>query len=78
MMAPGSLAQLIQHSTDHRAWYREAGEASETSPVTTTFHNMRGAKHRFESKSTPLNRICLNWEADLAFLERLTIERRNS
>lgn len=71
----GSLAQLIQHSDDLRAIYNEASKNSSCQYVSTSFSHMRAAKHRFESMCTPLSRICLDWEACIAFLARVCIER---
>ena len=59
----GSVAQLIQHSYDLRAWYQAASENSKGRFLSSTFTNMRAAKHRFESMCTPLSRICVDWEA---------------
>ena len=58
----GSVAQLIQNSDDLRAWYQAASETSGSRFLSSTFSNMRAAKHRFESMCTPLSRICLDWE----------------
>jgi hypothetical protein len=70
-----SLAQLTQHSDDLRSIYSDAVRDSGSNYVSTCFGNLRAAKHRFESMCTPLSRICLDWEASIAFLARVALER---
>ena len=72
----GSLAQTIQHSEDFRSWYEECSAASSKKPVTTVFSHMRAAKHRYESLSAPLSRMCLDWQAVVDFLCRVALERK--
>jgi hypothetical protein len=70
-----SLAQLTQHSDDLRSIYSDAVRESGSNYVSTCFGNLRAAKHRFESMCTPLSRIVLDWEASVAFLARVSLER---
>ncbi|CAE7607080.1 ngoBIM [Symbiodinium sp. CCMP2592] len=72
-----SVAQLVQHSLDHRAWFTECCRESACQTVSTVFTNMRAAKHRYESLATPLARMCLDWPAVIAFLVRVVTERPN-
>ena len=72
---PSSFAQLIQHSAELRRIYTEACEASGSRHVSTTFQNLRAAKHRFESMTTPLSRICLDWEAFFMVLGRMAADK---
>ncbi|CAE7510513.1 unnamed protein product [Symbiodinium sp. KB8] len=72
---PSSFAQLIQHSDDLRRIYTECCEKSATRHVSTTFQNLRAAKHRFESMTTPLSRVCLDWESFYVVLGRMAVER---
>ena len=62
ILDPGSVAQLVQHSGDLRSWFAQASQNSRTRVLSSTFSNMRAAKHRFESLCTPLSRICLDFE----------------
>ncbi len=78
MTDPSSITQLIQHSSDLRAMYAAATRESHTGYVSTRFGNLRGAKHRFESMTTPLSRIVLDWGAAIAFLVHVWLERSNS
>ena len=71
-----SLAQLVQWSPELRTWYEQACTQSSCCYISTTFQSLRAAKHRFESLCTPLSRICLDPEAALNFLHRLSEERR--
>ena len=49
-----SPGQLVHHSTDMQRLYAECcSSASDESAVTTTFTNLRAAKHRIETFSTP-------------------------
>ena len=73
--SPGSIAQMIQHSHDLAVWYAESCAASNRRPVETIFHNLRAAKHRFESQCAPLSRISMDWEADIRFWSRVNQER---
>ena len=72
---PGSVAQLVQHSDELRALYADAGAKSSQKFVGRDFSTLRAAKHRFESLCTPLSRICLDWEACISFLVRVSTER---
>ena len=75
LSASSSFAQLLQHSTDYQAWYQECSRRSSHRAVTTTFGHLRAAKHRFESMASPLSRLCLDWEACIGLLVRLSQER---
>lgn len=72
---PQSVAQQVQHSSDFQEWYKECCEKSANKVVASNFGHLRAAKHRFESLCSPLSRICLDWEACLAFLVRVATER---
>ena len=78
MTEPSSLTQLIQHSADLRNMYAAATRESHTGYVSSRFGNLRGAKHRFESMTTPLSRIVLDWGAAVAFLVQVGLERGNT
>ncbi|CAJ1336854.1 unnamed protein product, partial [Effrenium voratum] len=72
-----SLSQMIQYSDDFRAWFFECCRDATTKATTTEFKHLRAAKHRYESLTAPLTRICLNWEAVISFLVKVSLERRS-
>ena len=72
-----SPGQLVHHSTDMQRLYAECcSSASDESAVTTTFTNMRAAKHRIETFSTPLSRCILNPSGLLSFLMKVAVQRK--
>ena len=54
----GSIARLMQHSSEIRRVFADFAKTSE-SAVDTIVANFRAAGHRFESHSKPLGRTCL-------------------
>ena len=72
--APG---QVIHHSNDMRRLYVACcSAASSDSAVTTTFANMRSAKHRIETFTTPQSRCRLNMSGLLSFLVKVAVQRK--
>jgi len=65
-----SITQRIHNSRVFTAWFRE-----EVARDGGTFHNLRAAKHRFESYATPLMRICKQLPAVVRTAERIVIAR---
>ena len=67
-----SLGQMIHHSIDmQRLYVACCSAASSDSAVTTKFANMRSAKHRIETYTTPLSRCILNMSGLLPFLVKV-------
>lgn len=62
---PRSPCQLIQHSAELQTWFAELCTQHDPNGNMET-HNLRAAKHRFESFSMPLNRICRHFHALLS------------
>ena len=72
-----SPGQLIHHSIDMQRLYVECcSAASSDSAVTATFANMRSAKHRIETFTTPLSRCILNMSGLLSFLVKVAVQRK--
>ena len=61
--SPESMAQIIQNSVDLQRVFAEFVKTSEHRVCATVVHNLRAAKHRFESLQKPLGRMCLNFPA---------------
>ena len=73
-----SVAQMVQHSDDLRAWFEECCKNATRKATTAEFKHLRAAKHRYESLAAPLTRMCLHWEAVINFLLKLNIERQST
>ena len=73
---PDSPAQMIEHSSQFNNLYEECCEQSEDAAVKTCFKNMRAAKHRIETFTTPLSRCILDPTALIAFAVKVTVIRR--
>ena len=58
-----SMAQVIQHSIELQRVFAGFVKTSEGRVCATVVHNLRAAKHRFESFQKPLGRMCLNLHA---------------
>ena len=54
---------------------QEATAHSSSKGVDTSFRNLRGALHRYESLVTPISRLVLDIEALIAVAVRITVER---
>ncbi|CAK8989859.1 Uncharacterized protein SCF082_LOCUS2000, partial [Durusdinium trenchii] len=74
----GSLAQRIQTSDPLRVIYEQCCKASTSKAVSTNFSHLRAAKHRYESLTSPLARMTLDWGAVVAFLLRVEVERQGT
>lgn len=72
-----SPGQMIHHSIDMQRLYAECcAAASSESAVSTAFVNMRSAKHRIETFTTPLSRCILNMTGLLSFLMKVAVQRK--
>ena len=78
LMDRDSIGQLIQHSGDLAKIYEDCTKASENLAISSSFKNLRAAKHRIESEITPLSRMVLNPEGFFAFAVKLTIIRKGT
>ena len=73
-----SLGQLIQHSVELRRIYKDCCDAADDAAVSTVFGNMRAAKHRVETFSTPLSRTILNLSGYIATAVKISIIRKGN
>ena len=73
----GSIGQLIQHSHDLALWYADLSAASTDGATSSTFKNMRAAKHRLETETTPMSRCVLDPSATIAFAVKVANLRRD-
>ena len=70
-----SVAQLIHHSEGNQLIFKECTEsAANEAAVSTRFRNLRAAKHRIETFTTPLSRMVLTPTAILMFCMSMCIE----
>ena len=53
-----AIDSLIQHSVEFQRWFKERVQGN-SQEIKTVIHNLRSAKHRFESFARPLGRTCL-------------------
>ena len=67
-----SPCQIIRNSSQFRAWYR-----SNLKKRGFRWASLRAAKHRFESYSAPLSRICRGWRPFLRTLIHIAAKRRS-
>ena len=62
-----SLAQIVHHSLDMRQLYEECIAKVDDSAVSSKFKNLRCAKHRIETFTTPMSRSILNLSGLMLF-----------
>jgi hypothetical protein len=74
ILRKSSVVQRVFHSHVFNHWFAEEVRAEKDSGV---FHitNLRAAKHRFETFSTPLGRLILHLPAFLRTLRRIQLDR---
>ena len=74
-----SMTQIIANSHEFSLWLEEEISRQEsTAGFGAKCKNLRSAKHRFESHSTPLGRMLLYCPAFLATCQRIVENRRDN
>ena len=74
-----SMTQIIANSHEFSLWLEEEiGRQESTAGFGAKCKNLRSAKHRFESHSTPLGRMLLYCPAFLANCQRIVENRRDN
>ena len=69
----------MQHSIDLQRLYTECcAECEATAAVSSRFANLRAAKHRIETFTTPLSRCLLNMDGLLSFCMKTSVLRRGN
>ena len=75
-----SMIQVISNSADFRCWFEGCVKTQSASQGTEGFgdkvKNLRAAKHRFESVSTPLGRMLLYLPAFLMTCQKVAEKRK--
>ena len=75
-----SMVQVISNSADFRLWFEDCVKTQSASNGTEGFgdkiRNLKAAKHRFESVSTPLGRMLLYLPAFLMTCQKMAEKRK--